>query len=398
MSENQDPDELEIEDPTPMMEVWRKDADEFGIPFEVQKGLMFLTAIELRVSYQTKSVKEWIGFTRTLSSKISESAPHIPKDEGVAYSWGDISALLTEFAKRFVGDGFSPRSFMPASLGAGQTFKIEGKPYSVLDAGWAWDGNSRLPDCLCEETWLMADWDEVMTSLCAQIGKAIHMNLEGAYLAGFLFFERQYRADQEATQQIAQIVSGMMPPKFMWFRHMLNFEAEMAGQGNPMAKVLDCFLRGIPDEAPLLYRLVTFLSDQLHYEAPGKKKQRIWDASLTDFAYVVSSQRNWFTGNAVAYWSDYGAQPPEGYTSDHQGVPELIEYLREKEWDTPEGRPETHRDAMGVLGQQIEARWGYRIFDDTEALTPADNWTRRACILHACVSNSVLNPDWNNVS
>jgi hypothetical protein len=51
---------------------------------------------------------------------------------------------------------------------------------------------------------------------------------------------------------------------------------------------------------------------------------------------------------------------------------------------------------MGVLGQQIEARWGYRIFDDTEALTPADNWTRRACILHVCVVNSVLNPEWNS--
>lgn len=284
---------------------------------------------------------------------------------------------------------------MPASLRAGQTFEFKGKPYSVIDAGWAWDGNSRLPDCLSEETWRMADWDEVMTSLCTQIGEAIHMNLEGAYLAGFLFFERQYRADQEATQQIAQLVAAMMPPKFMWFRHILNFSPEMAGQGNSMAKVLDCFLRGIPDEAPLLYRLVTFLSDGLHYEAPGKKMQRIWDASLTDFAYVVSAQRNWFTPKAVAYWSDYGAQPPEGYISDHQGVPELIEYLREKEWAAPEGRPEAHRDAMGVLGQQIEARWGYRIFDDTEAVTSADNWTRRACILHVCVVNSILNPDWN---
>jgi hypothetical protein len=390
------PEELEIEDPTSMMEVWRGDADEFGIPFQTQKGLMFLTAFALRVSFQADSVEEWIEFTQKLSSKISDSAPHIPQGEGVAYNGGDISLLLTEFAKRFMGETFNPRNFAPASLYSEQSFEIKGKPYSVLDAGWAWDGKSRLPDCLSEETWRMADWDEVMTVLCTQIGEAIHMNLEGAYLAGFLFFERQYRADQEATHQIAQLASGMMPPKFMWFRHMLNFPPEMAGQGNSMAKVLDCFLRGIPDEAPLLYRLVTFLSDQLHYEAPGKKKQRIWDASLTDFAYVVSAQRNWFTSNAVAYWSDYGAQPPEGYTSDHQGVPELIEYLHEKEWDVPEGRPETHRDAMGVLGSQIEARWGYRIFEDTETLNPADNWTRRACILHACVSNSVLNPDWNS--
>jgi hypothetical protein len=390
----QKPDELEIEDPAPMMEVWRKDAGEFGIPFEAQKGLMFLTAFGLRVSYQAESIEDWIEFTQKLSNKISESAPHISQDEGVAYSRGDISALLTEFAKRFMGEGFSPRSFMPASLREGQTFEIEGKPYSVLDAGWAWDGKSRLPDCLCEETWLMADWDEVMTSLCAQIGEAIHMNLEGAYLAGFLFFERQYRADQEATQQIAQLVSGMLPPKFMWFRHMLNFSPEMAEQGNSMAKVLDCFLRGIPDEAPLLYRLVTVLSDQLHYEARSKKRMSVWNTSPAQFAFVVSGQRDWFPNSIVGFWSDYGAPIPLGQKSDHQDVPSLIEYLHEKEWLTP-AHCSSIKEALGTVAAQIEARWGYRIFDDTEALPPADNWTRRACILHACVSNSVLNPDWN---
>ena len=388
------PEELEIEDPTPMMEVWRKAADEFGIPFQTQKGLMFLTAFGLRVSYQADSVEEWIGFTQKLSSKIADSAPHIPEDEGVAYSRGDISVLLTEFAKRFLGEEFTPRSYVPASQRAGQTFEIEAKPYKVLDAGWAWEGNSMLPDCLCEETWWMSDWDDVMTSLCAQIGKAINMNLEGAYLAGFVYFERQYRADQEASLQIAQLVSGMMPPKFMWFRHMLNFDADIAGQGNPMAKTLDCFLRGIPDEAPLLYRMVTFLSDQLHYEAPGKRKQSMWDASLIQFSSVVSQQRNWFSSNAVAYWSDFGTQPPEGYASDHQDVPSLIEYLQEKEWLAP-ALCSSLEEAVGTVAAQIEARWGYRIFDDTEALTPADNWTRRACILHACVSNSVLNPEWN---
>jgi hypothetical protein len=388
------PEELEIDDPTPMMEVWRKDADEFGVPFEVQKGLMLLTAFGMRVSYEASSVEDWIGFTQKLSNKISKSAPHIPKDEGLAYSSGDITALLTEFAKRYMGEGFSPRSYAPASLYAGQSFEIEGKSYNVLDAGWAWDGNSRLPDCLCEETWWMGDWDEVMTSLCAQIGKAINMNLEGAYLAGFVYFERQYRVDQKASLQIAQIVSGMLPPKFKWFRHMLNFDADMAGQGNPMAKTLSCFLQGIPNEAPLLYRMVTFLSDQLHYEAPGKRRQYMWDASLIQFSSVVSQQRNWFSSNAVAYWSDLGAQPPEGHASDHQDVPSLIEYLQEKEWLTP-AHCSSIKEAVGTVAAQIEARWGYRILDDADELTSADNWTRRSCILHVCVVNSLLDPDWN---
>jgi len=242
--------------------------------------------------------------------------------------------------------------------------------------------------------WKMADWDEVMTSLCAQIGDGIHMNLEGAYLAGFLYFDSVIPCDRSTTLQIAQLVSGMLPPKFMWFRHMMNFEAKLASQGNPMAKILDCFLVGIPNEAPLLYRLVTFLSDQLHDEAPGKRRQSIWAASLIQFTSLVSCQRNWFSSNAVAYWADFGALPPEGHTSDHQTIPSLIDYLKEKEWRPP-GHCSSIEEAVDTVAAQIEARWGYRILDDSNGLSPADNWTRRACVLHVCAVNSVLDPSWN---
>lgn len=376
-----------------MMRAWMKDAQEFGIPHEQQKGLMFLTAFGLRASYQPSCLEDWISFTRKLSDKISESAPHIPNSQGVNYAPMSISPLLTEFAKRFLGDGFVPRRYAPASLFAGEVFEIEGKPYEVLDGGWVWEGKPMLPSCLSEETWKMPDWDEVVASLCALTGEAIHMDLEGAYLAGFLYYERQYRIDPEATSQIAQIVSGMLTPKFMWFRHMMNFDAEMAAQGNPMQKVLDCFLVGIPSEAPLLYRLVTFLSDQLHYEAPGKKEQLVWDASLIEFACIVASQKQWFAADVVGYFSVYGATP-DGNQSDKQGIASLTEYLRGKNWDVP--KPcKSLEEAIGTIAAQIEARWGYRLGDDEEDLTPADKWSRRACILHVCTVNSVLQPGWN---
>ena len=376
-----------------MMEAWRKDADEFGIPFHVQKGLMFLIAFGLRVSFRAGSMEELITFIRKLSNKISQSPPLIPKGQGVDYSPTTISSLLTEFAERFLGDGFEPRRYAPASFYAGQTFEVEGKPYEVLDGGWVREGEPLLPDCLCEETWQMADWDEVMTSLCAHIGEAIDMDLEGAYLAGLLFFERQHRADAEATMQIAQAVSGMLPPKFMWFRHLLNFDAEMAAQGNPMQKVLNCFLVGIPNEAPLFYRLDTFLSDQLHYEGRGKKRQRMWDASLLQFACNVVSQRGWFTADVGGYFSDYGATPDDG-ESDRQGIPSLIEYLRKKKWAAPDPCS-SMEEAVGAIAAQIEAQWGYRILEESDYLTPADNWTRRACIIHVCTANSVLSAEWN---
>jgi len=377
------PDELEIADPTPMMEAWRKDADEFGIPLEVQKGLMFLTAFGLHASYRADSLKDWIGFTKKLSKKIRLRSPHIPEGEGGNFYDKLYSPLLTELGERFMGENFKPRLAVTGS----------GNPFSVWNREDA-DGRDLLPACLSEAMWRMADWDEVITSLCAQIGDGIHMNLEGAYLAGFLYFDSMIYYDRGTTLQIAQLVSGMLPPKFMWFRHMLSFDADMAGQGNAMQKVLDCFLVGVPNEAPLLYRLVTFLSDQLHYDAPGKKNQRIWDASLIQFAGVVLRQRNWFTTDAVGYFSDYGATPPDGNQSDRQGIVSLTEYLQEKGWDVP-APCSSIEEAMGTVAAQIEARWGYGILDDSDCLTPADNWTRRACILQVCTVNSVLDPGWN---
>ena len=380
---NPEPEELEIEDPTPMMEVWRKDADEFGIPFEVQKGLIFLTAFGLHASYQAGSLKDWIGFTKKLSKKIRLTPPHIPDGEGGHFYDKLYSPLLTELCERFMGENFTSQL----------AFTGRGKPFSVWNRGDV-EGRDLLPACLSKEMWRMADWDEVMTSLCAQIGDGIHMNLEGAYLAGFLYFDSVISCERSTTMQIAQLVSGMLPPKFMWFRHMMNIKSEMAGQGNPMAKILDCFLAGIPSEAPLLYRMVTFLSDQLHYEAPGKRRQSIWDASLIQFTSLVSCQRNWFSSNAVAYWADFGALPPEGYVSDHQSLPSLIEYLQEKEW-IPPVHCSSIEEAVGTVAVQIEARWGYRILDDSDDLTPADNWTRRACVLHVCTVNSILHSGWN---
>lgn len=394
MNDIDDTNSLEFYDKTPLMEVWIKDANQFGIPHRVQKGLMFITALGMRVSYQARSLEDWIGFTNRMSKKIRIKSPHIAEGEGLDYSSKNITELLTELAKRFIGDEFTPRRYAPANLYAGQTFQIEGQPYNIQDGGWYWEGKSRLPDCLCEEMWKMADWDEVMTSLCDQIGENIQMNLEGAYLAGFLYFEKQHRMDKEASLQITQLVSGMLPPKFMWFRHLMNFDPKTSGQGNPMQKVLDCFLVGIPEEAPLLYRLVTFLSDQLHYNAPGQKDQRIWDSSLIHFACVVLSQRNWFTSDAVSYFSDYGASPPDGAESDCQGIQELIKYLEEREWVAP-NHCNSLEAAFAAVVCQIENHYGYSILDDSENLTYADAWTRRACILHVSTVNTIINPEWN---
>ena len=99
-----DEEDIEIAKPTPMMKVWIRDAEEFGIPFEVQKGLIFLIAFGLRSIFQPPSLEDWISHTKKLSSKIRLKSPHIPKGQGGNFCDDDFSPLLTEFAERFMGN------------------------------------------------------------------------------------------------------------------------------------------------------------------------------------------------------------------------------------------------------------------------------------------------------
>jgi len=104
--------------PTPMLKAWAKDADEFGIPFEIQKGLILLIAFGLRRSYQPKDIDDWIGFTKKLSTKISKKGTcmYIRTEDGGNFHDSSFSPLLTELAERALGPSFSPRLIPPYNI------------------------------------------------------------------------------------------------------------------------------------------------------------------------------------------------------------------------------------------------------------------------------------------
>jgi len=358
-------EELFIRSPTPMMKAWIKDADAFGIPFQMQKGLIFLTAFGLRANCQTEDAEDWIDFTRKMSTKIRKTSPHIRVDDGGDFHDNNFSPLLTELAERFMGDDFSPRQVSSAS----GTFAVWSRE----------EGPDQLPKCLSTGIRKLADRDAVMTSLCEQIGKDIHMNLEGAYLAGFLYFDSCYPIDMRTTLEISSLVSSLLPPKFLWFGHMLNFTPEDAAKGNPMQKVLDCFLADIAPQAPRLYRVVTYANDQLHYKGPGVRRQEVWDATPLQFAAIVAHQRCFF---------------PSDTLEEQEALAELKESIEKQDFPSPPVCSD-RKSAVGTIANHVVERWGYHL-DDMTGSIPADNWTRRACILITCVAFSILKPDWNN--
>lgn len=361
-------EERQIENPTPMMQLWRSDADEMGIPFQVQKGLIFLMAFGLRASYPAESAEDWISYTRQLSRKIRLKSPHIPNGEGGDFDDQEFSPLLTELAERFTGGAFSPRQ-IPDRTGA------------ESPAVWAREGNGdMLPSCLCKGMRSMSDWDEVMTSLCNQIGRGICMNLEGAYLAGFLYFESQWHFDKSATVEIARLVSGMLPPKYKWFREILNVEAEIAPKIQSIQKVFDLFLEGVDEDTPFLHRLTAHLFGYVHFEGRDVRRAGIWELSVPEYAAFVVRYHGWF---------EHQEEPSAREVQNVRSI------LLEKGFKKP-NRCKTRDHALAQLDHQVEEHWGYRIFDEDDDLSPGDNWIRRSCITYICVVNSVIDPDWNN--
>jgi len=343
---------------TPLMSAWNKVAADFGLPYDLQKGLIFLLAFSMRAQEQIDDEAKFISSAKKLSNKIRNTYPHIDPSDN--YDSSKLTPLLTELAERSLGSDFSPR---------------------VLKGGVkAWDRNNvpnQLPECLNVKMWRLSDWDKVMTSLCLSIGKDLNVELEEAYLAGFLFFDDYYVMDIEATQQISVLTSSLMPPKLKGFTKMLHFSAEQVNLGNPINKILGCFLDGVP---PLLSHMVYHLSDGLHYESVGEKRIQIWNSDNIEFFAIIAQQRfkNWFESDTK---------------EAQQALTELRQVLLTENLTSPL-KCTDQKSAIEAIAKYVNQRWGYNIFDTDESFI-CDKWTCRSCIVFTAVVFSVLYPEWN---
>jgi hypothetical protein len=343
---------------TPLMSAWTKDAADFELPYDLQKGLIFLLAFSMRAREQIDDAAKFISSAKKLSNRIRNASPYIDPSDN--FDSSKLNPILTELAERSMGSDFSPR---------------------VLKGGIkAWDRNNvpnQLPECLNVKMWRLSDWDKVMTSLCLSIGKDLNVNLEGAYLAGFLYFDEYYVMDIEATQQISVLTSSLMPPKLKWFTKMLHFSAEQVNLGNPINKILGCFLDGAP---PLLSQMVYHLSDGLHYESVGEKRMQIWNSDNIEFVAIVAQQqlKNWFESDTK---------------EAQQALAELRQVLLTENLTSPL-KCIDQKSAVEAIAKYVNQRWGYNIFDTDESFI-SDRWTRRSCIVFTAVVFSVLNPKWN---
>jgi hypothetical protein len=242
---------------------------------------------------------------------------------------------------------------------------------------WKRGEEDRLPACLNSQTTLLSEWDEILTSLCGLIGDSISDDLDEAYIDGFHMFESYYPMDGKGTVQIIQTATLPLPPHFKWFDWCLDFDAEMLGMGNPINKVLQSFI-GPMD--PLIMRPILTFSDDLHYSAPGQKRQDVWDANLVDYTLMAGSVRTDF------------------YEQDSDEQSESARKLLGFQGFDPPSVCSSSDDIATLLREQVREKWGYDILADEAPPSLGAQYTRRACISLLCVANGILEPDWNRVT
>lgn len=350
---------------TCIIDAWKDDANEMGLTENIQKGLMFLIALGMRIDPQLQSPESLINEAKKICPQLSHSSPHIPEGLGGDFFDGQIEKIFTEFIERSAVNFESKVIKLPT----GDELKVWNR-YEV----------DQLPECLTPKTEDLSDWENIITVMCELIGAQIGDDLEEAFVDGFLFFDSYAPMDAQGLYSIISLANGMLPPHFMWFKHCLNFTAEQLSQGNPVQKVLNCFL-GPPD--PLLYPNIVRFSDNIHYTAPGQKSQIVWNASVAEFALYAGRIQ-----------LDIGSQTSEPWYED------AIQKLKDQGYKTP---PICESESMlgGVLCGQVKEKWGYDILEELNepndyCNSPGAQYTRRACISMLCIANAFLQPEWNS--
>jgi hypothetical protein len=344
------------------LDEWKKDADGFGLPENVQKGLVFLIALKTRIDPNLQSPEKLLGRAKKFCDRVSLKRPDALEELGGDFYDGVIEHLLTELAERIDG------TFESREVGLPGCEKIR---------VWARGEEDQLPACLNSETFLLSDWEEILTSLCGLIGDKIGDELDEAFIDGYHMFESRFCMDSSGTVQIIEAATSLFPPHFQWLDWCVEFDAEMIALGNPVNKVLQSFLAS---SHPMLTQAILLFSDHLHYSGPGEKRRDVWDASLPEFTLIAGSE---VTGlceqNAVeAIQSAREALGTEGFLS-----PPICS---------------SSAEIASVLQAQVREKWGFDILADVEPLGLGAQYTRRACISLLCVANGILEPAWNQGS
>jgi hypothetical protein len=356
--ESEEEEEILLYDKTPVLEAWIEDAEKFGFPDNIQKGLAFLIGLNLAVTPQESPEK-----AIRLSKRLSSYAPNPPDEIGGEFYDGKIADLLSELAYR-VDPDFSPRVLPDKS-------RVYEKPKKHL-----------LPDYKVDEANTLEKTDIFMTSLLEQIGENIEEDIEGSYLAGLKFAASYAPMDIKGLQIVAGLPMALLPPQFTWFFDCVldpfEFTPEQIRSADPVRKILPNLLKQFRSY-PIVEKKTIDFNYFLYHSAPDVVREDVWEIQTPNFTWFAATSR------VPMYGED------EISKSEIKDMREELIRVGNK----PPPKCNTEEEAFTAVCKAVIKVFGYNPSMPDDDLYIAQKWIRRCCVVYICAINEALRPNWN---
>ena len=353
---------------TASLKKWISEAEKLGIAEEVQRGLMFCIGFTAIPRCRPNSIEELEEFLKIYSNNITDEDTK-PKEYKGDFLDNPFSAIFYELADKILGEDFRPRPIPSKELGQGQPIELEingvKQTFSTTPGYLVWKKSG--PEMLPNSPNNIKEFGEFLNAFYRYIGENLKGGIESAYLAGIEYLHKCYFYDQTTTQQIAELLSAIQPPQFMYLFQFHNINQPISSQHNDIQKIVLPLLMEEYQKQSLIYKLPTFLNAYL--EDLGAN-----DFDINEFVSEAISQKTWFDetsnlleGASKVLIENYGFTTPKDTHTTIEAMGAVAEALNNFGFDLPEPNQESYLTKI----------------------------TRRALIIYIVSSFAILNPKWN---
>lgn len=235
--------------------------DLMGIPFDVQKGIAFITTLSWMIGEEGNPLSARLA-------EVTHYFPSVPEWRGQMIYDGVITDLLAELAFRCDPD-FDPVHIQTPS---GASFPIFEKPET-----------DRFPEIGSEDEKPDVNL-RVGPEFFRQLGAAIDEDLEGAMLAAYWFASGNHM-DVRSLNQMAHIAESLRPPHLYYFAYLIGADPDSAIKSFPAEGSIIPFCTG----TDVLSKVYLEVAYRCQFTKSQRGRGEDWNKNLRDFATHVAS-------------------------------------------------------------------------------------------------------------
>lgn len=328
---------------TPLLEAWQNEAHVLGIPWDIQRGLLFVLGLEASFKFDND-----LDGMFEVGKRLSPHFPPADGKHGGNLYVDRITGLFIELAAK-MGHPIEPAIIESPS--GNRISTVLPPDQQVLPATPHLD---------------QVSLSLLHTTFLDQLGRCIFEDPEGCFLGGSLFGGVMGSIDPEIAWTFMQAATRGLPPHLSWLRRAVRFSPEEISAMTEMEKMV----RGtfLPEE-PLMEFWI-WIYNHVFYKETGERRDVAWDLDLAAFLELaVSFARGQFS--------------QDGFDDDLRDGQKRYAELG------PPQPPCSEEEAVERARKMVLERYGIDV-DSREALKPYEELGRRTTVFFIAVANEFL--------